>query len=151
MKNSQKETYFQYENQIIRINDLALKDAADFVRTTEEKYRDSLVQAARFIKERTGDMELVMLAGPSSSGKTTTARMLMGLLEAMGLCAVSISLDDFYKNEEESPKLPDRRPDFESIYALNIQEIQETLLLLERNHSCEMVESWNESECKYVY
>ncbi len=136
MMNLQTETYQKYENQIEVINRFAQEEPQVFVRRVETQYGDSLAEAARFVARKTGGMELVMLAGPSSSGKTTTAQMLMKELEKQGIFSASISLDDFYRREEDSPRLPDGRPDFESVYALDIPEIQACLLELERTHRC---------------
>jgi uridine kinase len=68
-----------------------------------------------------------MLAGPSSAGKTTTALRLKTALENLGVNTFTISLDDFYKNREDSPRLPDGTPDFETVNALDLPLLSKTL------------------------
>ena len=113
MKNSEN-MYRTFENDLTIINRKAASSPVEFIHETEREYRKSLVEAARFLEQRTGSIRIVMMAGPSSSGKTTTAKVLMGILREMGIHSIDVSLDDFYKTRENSPTLSDGRPDFES-------------------------------------
>ena len=76
--------YREYENDLSAINRNASVSPESFIRQVEKEYRESLEQAACFLERRTGDIRIVMLAGPSSSGKTTTARNLMEILRTYG-------------------------------------------------------------------
>jgi uridine kinase len=72
-------------------------------------------------------VKTVFVAGPSSSGKTTSAKKMAVQLKAFGLNPFVISADDFYKERNESPRLPDGRLDFESIDALDLELMDKTL------------------------
>ena len=71
------------------------------------------------------DIKVVLIAGPSSSGKTTFCKRLSVQLLASGVKPVQISLDDYFVNREETPKDEQGEYDYESIYALNIPLINE--------------------------
>lgn len=68
-----------------------------------------------------------MLSGPSSSAKTTTSLKLRARLMEHGVRATAISLDDFFKDRDETPLLPDGSHDFESIQSLDVPLLQQTL------------------------
>ena len=63
---------------------------------------------------------IILLTGPSSSGKTTTANQLVTDLRSLGRRAVRVSLDDFYKNRDQMPLWEDGRKNFESIEGLDL-------------------------------
>ena len=67
---------------------------------------------------------LVMLSGPSSSGKTTTALLLRDNLREMGVDAHTVSLDDFYRGRGNAPQLEDGSYDYETPEALNLPVLQ---------------------------
>lgn len=68
-----------------------------------------------------------MLTGPSASGKTTTANKLAAALRSRGCLSRVVSLDNFYKNLDEYPRLPDGSKDYENITALDVNEIRRCL------------------------
>lgn len=68
---------------------------------------------------------IILLTGPSSSGKTTTANLLVSDLRALGRRAVRISLDDFYKDRDDMPLWEDGRKNFESIEGLDLDCLHE--------------------------
>ena len=67
----------------------------------------------------------VLIAGPSSSGKTTFCKKMSYALQQQGLHPVGISLDDYYCDNEKAPREPGGKPDWESLYALNLDLLQE--------------------------
>ncbi len=71
--------------------------------------------------------KFVMVAGPSSSGKTTFANRLCIQLLAHGAFPHLISLDDFYKDRDQAPIGPDNLPDFECLEALNVELFEEDM------------------------
>jgi len=73
------------------------------------------------------DIQIVLLAGPSSSGKTTFCKKLTYAIEQQGLKAIGISLDDYYVDREFCPRDEDGKEDFESIYGLNLELFQQQL------------------------
>lgn len=107
-------------NNLEYINEHALKNPTDFVLKCEQRYNNIIEDIAKRIVEETG-REIVMLAGPSSAGKTTTARKLCENLNKKGVKTYVLSLDDFYLNREDIPYLPDGTQDYETVYALDLQ------------------------------
>ncbi len=79
---------------------------------------------------------IVMLSGPSGSGKTTTARFLKEALASKGISSIVVSLDDFYLGKGKAPKLKNGEYDYESVYALDLPQLQSCLLSLIENGSC---------------
>lgn len=73
---------------------------------------------------------LVMIAGPSSSGKTTFAKRLSIQLTVLGKKPHIISLDDYYKNRADIPLDSDKTPNFEVLEALNLKEFNDDLISL---------------------
>lgn len=97
-----------------------------FILKCEEKYSNKITKIAKTIAE-SNRIEIVMLAGPSSSGKTTTAKKLCQALEDMGVRSHTVSLDDFYLNNSQSPRFPDGTPDYETVEALDIPYFEKTM------------------------
>ena len=106
-------------NNLEYINEQAKTDSAKFVAKCEERYNHIIEGIAKEITEEKG-REIVMLAGPSSAGKTTTARKLCERLNSDGVKTYVLSLDDFYLNREDIPYLPDGTQDYETVYALDL-------------------------------
>lgn len=119
--------YVKYINHLEQINDAAVHDPARMIQEVEEAYRDCLNNVARNIVQHHKEARLVMLAGPSSSGKTTTAALLQKYLGQLGHLAHIISLDDFYRGAELAPKLPNGSYDYESVAALDVDKVKACL------------------------
>lgn len=83
-------------------------------------------------------VRLVLLAGPSSSGKTTSCRRLSVQLSVLGYDVQQLSLDDYFVSRDRTPKFPDGRYDFENIEALDIPLLNEHLLRLFRGEKVEI-------------
>lgn len=98
------------------------KDVADapekIVNRAEKKYDDSLLKVCE--KIISDSAETVFLAGPSASGKTTTAARLCQDLEEHGKRCITVSLDDFYRVKGDYPLLPNGTPDYETVHALDL-------------------------------
>lgn len=112
------------------INDLA-DEPKKFVNECADSYRKSVSLCAERIFSD-ADKKIVMLAGPSSSGKTTTAKILSGIIERLGGRAYSVSLDDFYRshNEPNYPKNEKGEDDYECIESLAVELIREKIASL---------------------
>lgn len=65
--------------------------------------------------------KVILLSGPSSSGKTTTAMKLSLYLRSLGLNPTELSIDDYFHDREDTPLGPDGNPDFESLKAVNVK------------------------------
>ena len=74
--------------------------------------------------------KLVMIAGPSSSGKTTFSRRLSIQLMALGLHPHPITVDNYFRDRELAPIGPDGKKDFESIKCVDIEQFSEDMLKL---------------------
>lgn len=99
---------------------------ADFVAECENRFANIIGNIAERIA-KSGRTEIVMLAGPSSAGKTTTAKKLSEALLERGVGSYTVSLDDFYLNNDDAPLFPDGTPDFETVNALDIPFFEKTM------------------------
>jgi len=113
-------------NNLEYINQMARDNPAGLVAATEQRYNNITANIAKRALSCPGH-KLVMLAGPSASGKTTTAQKLAEALQVQGMMAYRVSLDDFYLEREHLPKLPDGTPDIESVHALDLELLRNTL------------------------
>ncbi|MBE6105850.1 MAG: nucleoside kinase [Anaerovibrio sp.] len=103
---------------------------SDLIRVSEALHEKKIANIADRI---TGDLKnnrLILIAGPSSSGKTSFAQRLRVQLRVMGLEPVSLSIDNYFVNREDTPKLPDGSYDFESIDAVDIKLFNKQLTSL---------------------
>ena len=96
----------------------------DLINISEALQEKKIAHIADEIAQRKG-VKLILLAGPSSSGKTTTCKRLSIQLIANGLRPLQISLDDYFVDRELSPRDEKGDYDFESIHALNLKLINE--------------------------
>ena len=93
------------------------------VRESDEAYNEDVITAAEMIKIRQGEVRIVIITGPSSSGKTTTTIKLGHLLEGMGLSLVPLTVDNYYFDLELHPKDEFGDYDFETPQALDLKLI----------------------------
>ena len=93
----------------------------DLIRVNEALHEKKIAEIADQIHQRMDKVRVVLIAGPSSSGKTTTANLLVSDLSALGRRAVRISLDDFYRNRDVMPLWEDGTKNFESIEGLDLE------------------------------
>ena len=101
-----------------KINGSVADDKENFISLCENNYRRQLDDISEKILSKNGRV-LVMLAGPSSSGKTTTANILKQDFITKGRHSIVISLDDFYRDQEESFYFEDGTVDYETVKALD--------------------------------
>ena len=111
--------------------------ATDLINVSEALQEKKISQIADTIAERK-EIKVVLIAGPSSSGKTTFCKRLSVQLLASGVKPVQISLDDYFVNRVETPKDENGELDYESIYALNIPLINEQFNALFRGEEVEL-------------
>lgn len=93
---------------------------ADYILMAEALQEKKIAEIAELVKRERGK-KFVMIAGPSSSGKTTFSHRLSIQLKLIGFKPHPIALDDYYKNRSETPKNPDGSYDFECLEALDVQ------------------------------
>lgn len=92
----------------------------DLILLSENIQNNNLFSIAKNI-ELNRKIKLILIAGPSSSGKTTTSRKLELFLKGFGLNPKSLSIDDYFVNRDKTPKLEDGSYDFESIDAIDVE------------------------------
>ncbi|MBL4936786.1 nucleoside kinase [Clostridium sp. YIM B02515] len=111
-------------------------DIRNIIHVAEALHEKKIAYIADMIHERKGT-KLVLIAGPSSSGKTTFARRLGIQLRVNGFLPIPISLDDYFVDRENTPKDESGEYDFESIYALDLKLFNEHLELLLKGEEIE--------------
>ena len=97
----------------------------NMIRTVEVLQEKKLSQIADMIKER--NKKIVLIAAPSSSGKTSFAHRLSIHLKVNGINTVAISMDNYFVNRENTPIDEDGKPDYESIKAIRVEQFNKDL------------------------
>ncbi len=111
-------------------------DISQFILVEEALHEKKIAEIAARIVENP-DFKLVLIAGPSSSGKTTFAKRLSVQLQACKATPLVIGLDDYFLNREKTPKKENGNYDFESIYALDLELLNKQLTQLLNGESIE--------------
>ncbi len=120
------------------INSLATNKPEEFVRKCEKNYSMRLDEAADLVIEKK-NVKLIMLAGPSSSGKTTSAKLLADCFRQRGSRAYIVSLDNFYFGDKSKYPLDEfGQIDFETVHALDIPLIHDCFSMLLSKGLCEV-------------
>ena len=110
------------------VNDLIhRRSVADFIDTVETFQQKCIADIADQIHQR-GNVKTVLIAGPSSSGKTTTSKKLSLQLKALGYRPKVIELDTYYVNREQTPKDADGKYDYECLEALDVAQLNQDLM-----------------------
>lgn len=108
--------------------------ASELIQVSEALQEKKVVQIAEDIYRRYNDeaqpVRMVLITGPSSSGKSTFCKRLSVQLKACGLRPISFSTDDYFVNREDTPKLPDGRYDFDNIAAVDCATMERDLVAL---------------------
>ena len=111
--------------------------STDIINISEALQEKKIAKIAEEIASRKG-VKLVLLAGPSSSGKTTSCKRLSIQLAVNGLKPLQISLDDYFVDREKTPKDASGEYDYESIYAVDLDLINEQFNALFRGEEVEL-------------
>ena len=111
--------------------------ATDIINISEALQEKKLAKIAEDIAQRKG-VKLVLLAGPSSSGKTTSCKRLSIQLAVNGLKPLQISLDDYFVDRDKTPKDENGEYDFERIYALNLDLLNDQFNALFRGEEVDL-------------
>ena len=104
--------------------------AKELVRVCEARHEQELVRIAHRVADLPPEGRLVLLAGPSSSGKTTTAKRLALHLRVLGLEPFALSLDDYFVDREQTPRDEKGDYDYETVDALRLDALNEHLARL---------------------
>jgi uridine kinase len=127
------------------VNEAILKGtASDLIQIAEALQEKKIVQIAEEIEKRHCDPEnpvkLVLITGPTSSGKSTFCKRLSVQLKACGLHPISYSTDDYFVNRLDTPKLPDGSFDFDNFDTVDHDYLQKDLLKLLKGEEVEVPE-----------
>lgn len=103
-------------------------DFSELINLSETFYENQLSDIANTVYENRKNIKIVLIAGPSSSGKTTTAKKLSIYLKSKGLKTHSLSTDDYFVERENTPKHKDGSYDFECVEAVDVTLFNRTLV-----------------------
>ena len=128
---------------------LGIRTVGDFNQAIDANYSTGIINISEALQEKKiakiaeeiasrKGVKLVLLAGPSSSGKTTSCKRLSIQLAVNGLKPLQISLDDYFVDREKTPKDASGEYDYESIYALDLDLINEQFNALFRSEEVEL-------------
>ena len=128
---------------------LGMRTVGDLNMAIRKGYSSQLIQVSEALQEKKiariadeiasrKDVKIVLIAGPSSSGKTTTCKRLSVQLTVNGIRPVAISLDDYFLDREQTPKDENGDYDFEHLHALNIPLLNEQLNALLKGEEVEL-------------
>jgi uridine kinase len=112
--------------------------AAEIVLVSEAFHEQRLAQVAGQIADQIGHARLILVAGPSSAGKTTFARRLMVQLLALGISPFSLELDNYFLDRSKTPLDENGQPDFETIEALDLPLIADHMSRLIRGEEVQL-------------
>ena len=115
-------------------------DASELIKIAEAFHENKLAQVAGCVAEanRERGVRLVLISGPSSSGKTTFAKRLGVQLRVLGLNPVLISLDDYFVDREKTPRDENGEYDYEVLEAIDLEQFNDHLKRLERGESVDI-------------
>ena len=117
------------------VNKLSKTDKDLLISMSEGIYHDQINDVVEEILER-GNVKIVLVAGPSSSGKTTTSNRIRSKLLEHDIKSITVSLDDFFIDRDKTPRLPNGSPDYENITALDLDYLNEFIDdLFEKNQA----------------
>ena len=101
----------------------------EFIETNELLFNNEIAKCADEIASNPGK-KIILIAGPSSSGKTTTTKRLASYLKVKGLKPISISIDDYFVDRVKTPKDENGNYDYECLMAINIEQFNKDLTSL---------------------
>lgn len=118
-------------NYVSEVNNVVINGKIkEFIQLNEIKQNEDLASIAYEIKEKINDLKLVLIAGPSSSGKTTTSKKLSLYLKSLGINPFVISTDDYFKNRNETPKNEKGEYEYDILEAIDTKMFNEHLTKL---------------------
>ncbi len=113
-----------------KINDRVKENTRDFVQICETKHNNMLAELSDMIAKDIENIRLILIAGPSSSGKTTFSNRLRIALMSRGITPYTISMDDYYIDRDKILPGPDGKLDLEDINTLDIELFNEHMYKL---------------------
>ncbi|HOU21104.1 MAG: nucleoside kinase [Kiritimatiellae bacterium] len=117
---------------------IAKKKIDDFIDVNEAYQEKRIALLAEQIVQRRGQVKWILIAGPSSSGKTTFSKRLSLQLKASGMNAKPVSLDNYFVGRAQTPKDENGEPDFEHIETLDLKLVHDQLARLDAGERLEL-------------
>lgn len=122
-----------------KLNDIVESGkAGEFIRISEAIHEKKIARIADMIYEKKDKLKVILISGPSSSGKTTFAQRLSIQLRVNGLFPVNISLDDYFVNKDKTPLDEYGKPDFEALEAIDLKLFNQQLNSLIRGEEVDI-------------
>lgn len=117
-------------------------EASDLIQVAEALQEKKIVQIAEEIERRyeENNLKIVLITGPTSSGKTTFSKRLSIQLKACGIHPISFSTDDYFVNRLDTPKLPDGNFDFDNFETVDHKYLESDVLKLLKGETVEVPE-----------
>lgn len=113
---------------VANLNEYTLNgQSGDIIKISEALHEKKIAEIANLIYAKRDQVKVVLIAGPSASGKTTFSKRLMVQLAVNGLRPTMISLDDYFVDREKTPKDEKGEYDFEAIEAIDVEFFNEQL------------------------
>ncbi len=113
--------YLSQMNQLVSTSKIQ-----DFITSNEILFEDDIVKACNAIQSMR-DVRIILIAGPSSSGKTTTMKRLSAFLRSRGFAPAPLSTDDFFVDRKDTPRNGEGNFDFECLQAIDLELFNQTL------------------------
>ena len=126
-------------NDISHLNQITTRgDAGNVIKVSEALHEKKIAEIATVITEKHDKINIILIAGPSSSGKTTFSKRLSVQLAVNGLHAIQISLDDFFVDRQHTPLDEHGELDFESLQAIDVVFFNQLLVKLLQGEQVEL-------------
>lgn len=126
-------------NTVGKLNELIMSGGIrNFIKIAESFHENKIAAISNRIVAKRKRVKIILIAGPSASGKTTLAKRLLVQLQIHGLKPVMISLDNYYVDDADNPRDADGRPDYEHIDAIDLELFNRHLLRLVRGREVEL-------------
>jgi uridine kinase len=124
---------------VANLNEYTLNgQSGDIIKISEALHEKKIAEIANLIYAKRDQVKVVLIAGPSASGKTTFSKRLMVQLAVNGLRPTMISLDDYFVDREKTPKDEKGEYDFEAIEAIDVEFFNEQLNQLFKGEEVEL-------------
>lgn len=126
-------------NTVGRLNEItAANELKEFIMIAEALHEKKCAQIADQVASRRGDLKMILIAGPSSAGKTTFAKKLTNHLRVNGLRPVIVSTDDYFLGPEHTPRDDDGELDFEHLEAVDLELFNADMVKLIKGRQVEL-------------
>jgi len=124
---------------VANLNEFILKgESGDIIKISEALHEKKIAEIANLINDKKDKVKIVLIAGPSASGKTTFSKRLMVQLAVNGMKPTMISLDDYFVDRDKTPKDKNGEYDFEAIEAIDIEFFNQQLKQLFNGETIEL-------------